>query len=240
MPESSDGDRADAGHRRRRRPRVDGGLLPSSHRPLARARARRHLSVDPARQPQQPAGARRAPCGRPRPHGQLVRCLRRASRWRGRRAGDRRFRDDASRLRPGRGGGADPDAQHPRRPRRCGARRRHPPTRRNRHPADAEGQFFARPFEAAGIELIRPDEADRGFGHEVYFNELVKGRFSDETRARLVDVVERLKTRHDIDAVILRGTELPLIFREPRYAGVPVLDATGIHVDAAVDRLLGG
>ena len=103
-----------------------------------------------------------------------------------------------------------------------------------------EGGFFARPFEAAGIELIRPDEADRAFIHEVYFNELVKGRFSDETRARLLDVIERLKTRLDIDAVILGGTELPLILREPTYAGVPVLDATGIHVEAAIDWLLDG
>jgi aspartate racemase len=102
-----------------------------------------------------------------------------------------------------------------------------------------EGGFFAQPFEAAGIELIRPDEADRAFVHEVYFNELVQGRFTEETRARLVEVIERLKTRHEIDAVILGGTELPLILREPTYAGLPVLDATGIHVEAAIDWLLG-
>src|SRR5262249_29751206 len=29
-----------------------------------------------------------------------------------------------------------------------------------------EGEFFARPFEAAGIELVRPEEADRAFVHE--------------------------------------------------------------------------
>jgi aspartate racemase len=37
-----------------------------------------------------------------------------------------------------------------------------------------EGEFFARPFEAAGIELVRPDEADRAFVHGVYFGELIK------------------------------------------------------------------
>jgi len=103
-----------------------------------------------------------------------------------------------------------------------------------------EGGFFARPFEAAGIELVRPGEADRAFIHEVYFSELVKGRFTTETHARLLDVIERLRTRDGIDAVILGGTELPLILREPAYAGLPVLDATGIHVEAAVDWLLGG
>ena len=41
------------------------------------------------------------------------------------------------------------------------------------------------------------------------------------------------------DGVILGGTELPLILQEPTYAGVPALDATGIHVEAAIDWLLG-
>jgi aspartate racemase len=102
-----------------------------------------------------------------------------------------------------------------------------------------EGEFFARPFEAAGIELVRPDEADLAFVHDVYVGELVNGRYSDETRSGLVDVIERMKSRHNIDAVILGGTELPLILGEPTYAGVPVLDATEVHVEAAIDWLLG-
>jgi aspartate racemase len=101
-----------------------------------------------------------------------------------------------------------------------------------------EGEFFARPFEAAGIELIRPEETDLAFIHQIYFDELVKGNFTEETRARLVDVIERMKTRHDLDAIILGGTELPLILDEPTYAGVPVLDATGVHVEAAIDWLV--
>jgi len=102
-----------------------------------------------------------------------------------------------------------------------------------------EGEFSARPFEAAGIELVRPEEADRAFVHEVYFGELVKGHFTDQTRSRLIDVIKRMKARDDVDAVILGGTELPLILRAPTYAGVPVLDATRVHVEAAIDWLLG-
>jgi aspartate racemase len=103
-----------------------------------------------------------------------------------------------------------------------------------------EGAFFARPFDAAGIELVRPDEADRAWIHDIYFSELVRGTFHDETRWRLISIVEKMWARSDIDAVILGGTELPLILREPSYAGVPVLDSTGIHVEAALDWLLGG
>ena len=101
-----------------------------------------------------------------------------------------------------------------------------------------EGRFFAEPFERAGIELIRPDESDRAWINEMYFGELVRGEFRDESRARLISIAAALREQHAIDAVILGGTELPLILREPMVAGVPVLDSTRIHVDAAVDWLL--
>jgi len=102
-----------------------------------------------------------------------------------------------------------------------------------------EGTFFAQPFEAAGIELVRPSEADRAWVHEIYFGELVRGDFRDATRDRLVEIVESMRDTAGIDGVILGGTELPLILREPTYAGVPALDSIGIHVEAALDWLLG-
>ena len=103
-----------------------------------------------------------------------------------------------------------------------------------------EGDFFARPFETAGIALVRPDEADRAWVHEIYFTELVRGQFRDEVRDRLVRIVEAMRQREGIDGVILAGTELPLILREPEYAGLPALDAIGIHVESAIDWLLDG
>ena len=103
-----------------------------------------------------------------------------------------------------------------------------------------EGEFFARPFDAAGITLVRPDEADRAWVHEIYFTELVRGQFRDEVRERLVAIIDGMRQHDGIDAVILAGTELPLILREPEYAGVPALDAIGIHVEAAIDWLLDG
>ena len=41
-----------------------------------------------------------------------------------------------------------------------------------------------------------------------------------------------------IDGVILAGTELPLILREPAHNGIPFLDTTKIHVEAAVTEML--
>ena len=47
-----------------------------------------------------------------------------------------------------------------------------------------------------------------------------------------------MKERESVDGLILGGTELSLILREPTAAGLPVLDTTQIHVDAAVEWLL--
>jgi aspartate/glutamate racemase len=38
--------------------------------------------------------------------------------------------------------------------------------------------------------------------------------------------------------VILAGTELPLILRDPEHNGIPFLDTTKIHVAAAVTEML--
>jgi aspartate/glutamate racemase len=47
-----------------------------------------------------------------------------------------------------------------------------------------------------------------------------------------------LRAKIDIDGVILAGTELPLILREPAHNGVPFLDTTKIHSEAAVTEML--
>jgi aspartate/glutamate racemase len=47
-----------------------------------------------------------------------------------------------------------------------------------------------------------------------------------------------MKTTSDVDGVILAGTELPLILRDPIHNGIPFLDTTKIHVEAALAQML--
>jgi aspartate/glutamate racemase len=47
-----------------------------------------------------------------------------------------------------------------------------------------------------------------------------------------------MKATSDIDGVILAGTELPLILRDPIHDGIPYLDTTKLHVEAAVAEML--
>ena len=100
-----------------------------------------------------------------------------------------------------------------------------------------EGRFYPDVFARAGVTIVAPPDDDRALVHARYMDELVKGVFRDETRAELAGVVTRLRERDAVEAVLLAGTELPLLLREAR-AAVRLLDTTRIHVDAIVDRLL--
>jgi aspartate racemase len=101
-----------------------------------------------------------------------------------------------------------------------------------------QADFCQKVFAREGIDLLVPDAHDQDYIHEKYFSELVPGRFLPETRAGLLAIVDRLRVTSDVDGVILAGTELPLILRDPDHNGIPFLDTTKIHCEAAVDEML--
>jgi len=103
-----------------------------------------------------------------------------------------------------------------------------------------ESDLYPARLTPAGVEVIVPSADERERVHDIYFGELVPGIIRDESRQALVSVVEAMRFRDLIDAVILGGTELALILREPSCAGIPVLNTAQIQVDAAVDWLVGG
>jgi aspartate racemase len=100
------------------------------------------------------------------------------------------------------------------------------------------GRFYPAAFERAGLELFVPDASEQAAIHEKYIGELLRGVFLPATRAAILDVSDRLCDRHGIDALVLAGTELPLLLRG-ETPGIAVYDTTQIHVDAAIDELLG-
>ena len=59
-----------------------------------------------------------------------------------------------------------------------------------------------------------------------------------ETRAEILRIAQRMKTEDGIEALVLAGTELPLLLRESANSGIELLDTTMIHVEAIVDKLL--
>ena len=101
-----------------------------------------------------------------------------------------------------------------------------------------QATFYPKVFSREGIELFVPNPEDQTYIHDKYLNELVPGRFLPATRAGLLAIVDRMKANSDIDGVILAGTELPLILRESEHNGIPLLDTTEIHCEAAVIEML--
>ncbi len=101
-----------------------------------------------------------------------------------------------------------------------------------------QATFYPKVFSREGIGLLVPDSEDQNYIHDKYLNELVSGKFLPETRAGLLAIVDRMKEKHDINGVILAGTELPLILRDSEHNGIPFLDTTEIHCEAAVTEML--
>jgi aspartate racemase len=99
-----------------------------------------------------------------------------------------------------------------------------------------QGRFYPDVFSRSGIAIAVPDGDDQAYIHHIYFHELVKGTVLPETRQRLLAIVDRLKERDGIKGLILGGTELSLILREPTVSDIPVLDTTKIHAMAIVAK----
>jgi len=100
-----------------------------------------------------------------------------------------------------------------------------------------QANFYPKVFSREGIELVVPDLEDQEYIHDKYLNELVPGKFLPETRDGLLAIVDRMKAKIDIDGVILAGTELPLILRDPDHKGILLLDTTKLHCQAAVAEM---
>ena len=100
-----------------------------------------------------------------------------------------------------------------------------------------QADFYSKVFAREGIDLVVPDPKDQDYIHEKYFSELVPGNFLPETRENLFAIVDRMKSKIDIDGVILAGTELPLLLRGESHNGIALLDTGKIHCQAAVDAM---
>jgi aspartate racemase len=101
-----------------------------------------------------------------------------------------------------------------------------------------QARFYPDVFSREGIALVTPLEDEQTYIHEKYLGELLKDVFLPETREKLLEIIRRMKEQQQIQAVILGGTELPLILRGEQASGIPLLDTTQIHVQAVVVRLL--
>jgi aspartate racemase len=103
-----------------------------------------------------------------------------------------------------------------------------------------QAQFYPEVFSRQGITILLPDLADQVYIHDKYMNELVNGLYLDETRERLLVIIDRMIKKFGIQGLILGGTELPFILRNPSDKKFQYLDTTKIHVERVVAEILSG
>ncbi len=99
-----------------------------------------------------------------------------------------------------------------------------------------EGPVYRQRIEAAGIEYLIPEKADRERINSIILDELVAGVFTDEARAYFIGVINWLKDQ-GCDAVVLGCTEIPIIVT-PESSPLPALDSTRLLARAALKKAI--
>jgi len=90
--------------------------------------------------------------------------------------------------------------------------------------------------ERFDLEVLVPDEAERGLVHRVIYDELCLGSIRQASRERFVGIIGGLSDR-GAEAVILGCTEIALLV-DQKDSPIPLLDTTRIHAIGAVDMAL--
>jgi len=98
--------------------------------------------------------------------------------------------------------------------------------------------FYPEEFQRAGIALVTPTEQERDFIHKKYIGELLKNQFLPQSREEIMRIARRMQAEDGIEALVVAGTELPLLLRDAADQRIEFLDTTVIHVEAVVDEML--
>jgi aspartate racemase len=87
------------------------------------------------------------------------------------------------------------------------------------------------------LDVLIPDETDRGIVHRVIYDELVLGSVREGSRAEYRRIIKNLVDR-GAQGVILGCTEISMLVG-PSDSPVPLFDTTGLHARQAAEYALG-
>ena len=90
-----------------------------------------------------------------------------------------------------------------------------------------------------GLEYVRAQPEEVDFIHTTYLRIALDGFGTDEQYRGLRELALRLIERERLDAVVLGGTDLALLFNESN-TDFPVLDCAALHVKTIVRAMLRG
>lgn len=86
------------------------------------------------------------------------------------------------------------------------------------------------------FDVVRPRDGEVDEVHSIYLDLATKGRCTPAQEQRLRDIAGSLVSRDRVEAIVLAGTDLNLIFNEAN-AGFPAVDCAAAHIDAIVGEM---
>lgn len=92
---------------------------------------------------------------------------------------------------------------------------------------------------AGDVEIICPTPDEQGYIHNTYLELLQKGVGTEEQHRNLTAIAHALLQREKVQAIILAGTDLSLLFNEANTE-FPHLDCAALHLERILHGMLGG
>jgi len=93
--------------------------------------------------------------------------------------------------------------------------------------------------QLSGVEIVKPQPDEIAFASRAYQRILDTQRGHDEDTQGLRRLAAELQRRDGVEAILLAGTDLAVIFDEAT-AGFPCVDCARVHIDAIVEWLSTG
>jgi aspartate racemase len=91
---------------------------------------------------------------------------------------------------------------------------------------------------AGDVEIIRPTGDEMNYIHSTYLELLQKGHGTEEQHRNLTAIAHTLQQRDSVEAIVLAGTDLSLVFNETNTA-FPYLDCAELHLERILTGMLG-
>src|SRR5579871_186275 len=89
----------------------------------------------------------------------------------------------------------------------------------------------------ATVEIVRSQPQEEGFIHKTYVALAQAARATDRQRQEMTAVAHSIVHRDRVDAIILAGTDLSLIF-DPATTDFPCIDCAALHLEAIAHELV--
>jgi aspartate racemase len=96
-----------------------------------------------------------------------------------------------------------------------------------------EMDFYKKRLSEASINTIVPEKSERLFIHNTIMNELLKERYTTESKKRFLKIIIDLEQK-GAQGIVLGCTEIPLLIKQAD-THLPVFNTLEIHAKAAVD-----